>query len=103
MPLDREQNAEGSRIARVEVGPEESPRETAARLRKALGLEDDAPVMSVIDILEQSGVRTLKMDTDLAIDGTAAALGEEHVVVLSHESSADLTLQSSSRLRKWSA
>lgn len=89
MPLDREQNAEGSRLARFEADPEESPRETAARLRKALGLEDDAPVMSVIDILEQSGVRTLEMDTDLAIDGMAAALGEEHVVVLSHESSAD--------------
>ena len=89
MPLDREQNAEGSRLARFEADPEESPRATAARLRKALGLEDDAPVMSVIDILEQSGVRTLEMDTDLAIDGMAAALGEEHVVVLSHESSAD--------------
>ena len=89
MPLEREQVAENSELARFEVDPEESPRETAARLRKALGLEDDAPVMSVIDILEQSGVRTLEMDTDLAIDGMAAALGEEHVVVLSHQSSAD--------------
>lgn len=90
MPLDREQGTENSKLARFEVNPEESPRETATRLRReVLDLDDDSPVLSVIDILEQSGVRTLEMDTELAIDGMAAALGEDYVVVLSHDSSAD--------------
>jgi len=90
MPLEQDRPAADSALARFEADPEEPPRETAARLRReALDLDDDQPVMSVIDILERSGVRSLEMDTELAIDGMAAALGEEHVVVLAHESSAD--------------
>ena len=89
MPLEQDLPAEDSPLARFEADPEEPPRKTAARLREALDLDDDAPVMSVIDILEQSGVRTLEIDTDLAIDGMAATLGEEHVVILAHDSSAD--------------
>tara|TARA_R110000744_G_C19340608_1_gene559416 strand:- start:850 stop:1932 length:1083 start_codon:yes stop_codon:yes gene_type:complete len=60
----------------------ESPADSAARLRKELGLSDSDPLKSVVELLEKTGTRVIGVDTDLAIDGLAACLGEDHVVVL---------------------
>ena len=72
-----------------EVGPGEPPAEAAARLRAKLGLSEDDPVPSVVDVLERLGVRVIEQDTDLAIDGLAARLGDEDVVVLNRSVSND--------------
>src|SRR5690606_13178400 len=64
------------------VAQDEEPARTASRLRSDLGLDDDEPLISVIELLERFGIRTIGIDTDLAIDGLAARFGNEHVVVL---------------------
>lgn len=88
-PMSGEIDAMGEKIASFEREPGERPRDTARRLREKLNLDADAPVVSVIDILEQAGVRTLEVETDLAVDGMAAVLGDEHVVVLASQASHD--------------
>lgn len=73
-----------------EVQPKETPAEAAARFRKEVAkLDDDEPVHSVVEQMERLGVRVMEMETDLAIDGMAAAMGEEHVVVLNAHVSND--------------
>lgn len=89
VPLTAEKDQSGIGIDEFKPQPEERPRETALRLREALGLDVDAPVVSVVDILERAGIRAIEMETDLAIDGMAAVLGDEHVVVLAHHTSHD--------------
>ncbi len=67
----------------------DSPVAAAGRLRDALGLDHEEPVQSVIDILEASNVRTIATDTELEVEGMAARLGNQYVVVLSQRSSND--------------
>ena len=54
---------------------------TAERLRERLGLAN-RPVPSTIDVLHHFGVRVLTMDASPGIDGLAAKLDQEPVVVL---------------------
>jgi len=53
----------------------------AERLRERLEL-GDRPVASIIDVLHQFGVRVLSLDTSAAIDGLAAKLEDQLVIVL---------------------
>jgi Zn-dependent peptidase ImmA (M78 family)/transcriptional regulator with XRE-family HTH domain len=56
--------------------------EAAMEVRRKMGLKERDAVVSVIDILEAFGIRTMEMPTDLNIDGFAARLGSEPVVIL---------------------
>lgn len=68
------------------VNDDESPADAAARLRtEKLNLNEDDRLPSVIDLLERLGVRVMETETDLAIDGLAAMMGDEHVVVLNSD------------------
>lgn len=67
----------------------EAPARAASRMRHALGLDDDEPLPSVVELLERMGVRVLGVETELAIDGLAARMGNEHVVVLNNSVSND--------------
>jgi Zn-dependent peptidase ImmA (M78 family)/transcriptional regulator with XRE-family HTH domain len=60
---------------------EESAKRLAERLRSRLGIGDH-PVSSTIDILHRFGVRVMTMDALRGIDGLAAKLDGEPVVVL---------------------
>jgi len=81
-PLDAE-------ITDFEFIEDESPGALASRVRNRLDLDDDEPVPSVTEVLEALGVRVMEIETDLAIDGLAAAMDEESVVVLNGDVSND--------------
>lgn len=72
-----------------EIGDDESSAEAAARFRSELELRDDQPLASVVDLLERLGVRAIGLDTDLAINGLAAKMDDEYVVVLKNNVSND--------------
>ena len=76
-------------IGKFEAEQNELPYETAARLREKLNLDEDDPVISVVDILEGQGIRSIEIETDLAIHGMAAQLGHEHVIVVTRHTSND--------------
>jgi len=59
-----------------------NPSAFARTIREQLGIADTAPVPSVIDALEAFGIRVIEVETPLRIDGFAAMMGEEPVVVL---------------------
>lgn len=42
----------------------------------------DGPVTSVVEVMEEAGIRVMELPTTLAIDAMSARLGEEDVVVL---------------------
>lgn len=65
-----------------EVRPDEAPAKAASRLRSLLNLDEDDRVPSVCDVLQRLGCRVMEIETDLAIDGLAARLGDEDVVML---------------------
>ncbi len=63
--------------------PEEAPAAVASRFRREiLNLDNSEPLKSVVDILEQLGVRVMEAHTELSIDGMAARIDDEHVVFL---------------------
>jgi Zn-dependent peptidase ImmA (M78 family)/transcriptional regulator with XRE-family HTH domain len=62
--------------------PGEAPANAASRLRELLKLDEDDRVTSVCDVLQRLGCRVMEIETDLAIDGLAARLGDEDVVML---------------------
>jgi len=64
------------------VQEDNTGKETADRLRARLDLAD-RPVPSTIDVLHRFGVRVLALDALPGIDGLAAKLDQEPVVVLS--------------------
>jgi Zn-dependent peptidase ImmA (M78 family)/DNA-binding XRE family transcriptional regulator len=65
---------------------DESPADAARRLRReALNLDEDDRLPSVIDLLERLGVRVMETETELAIDGLAAMMDDEYVVVLNSD------------------
>ncbi len=66
----------------------DSGKKTADRLRERLSLADQ-PVPSTIDVLHRFGVRVLALDALPGIDGLAARLDQEQVVVLSSQLSND--------------
>lgn len=59
-----------------------SATKAAADLRQEFGVPANQPIPSVIQLLETLGIRVVELTTEHAIDGFAARLGEEHVVVL---------------------
>lgn len=63
--------------------------ELAKNVRSKFQLKDSDPVTSVIDILEAFGIRTIEMPTELPIDGFAARLGSDPVVILNPSSAND--------------
>ncbi len=69
-------------LADVRFAETVRPATAARKLREKLGLHDDDPVPSVVEVLERVGVRTLELSTALAIDAMAATAGTEPVVVL---------------------
>jgi Zn-dependent peptidase ImmA (M78 family) len=67
----------------------ESGQSAAKRLRKCLGLDADQKITSVADLLERLGVRAIELPTDIALDGLAAAAGDEYAVILNSTVSSD--------------
>lgn len=67
---------------RLDFAPSVSAQEAAKEVRRNFKLRDNDPIPSVIEILEAFGIRTMEMPTELAIDGFAARLGDEPVVIL---------------------
>lgn len=59
-----------------------TPKELAVEVRKIMGLDASLPVFSVVSVLEHFGVRVIELSTKCKIDGLAATLGSEPVVVL---------------------
>jgi Zn-dependent peptidase ImmA (M78 family) len=64
--------------------PNEDAADVARRVREWLGLNpsEAEPITSVVDVLHRFGIRVLELPTDLKIDGFAAFLDNEYVVVL---------------------
>lgn len=58
------------------------PDTLARHVREALEISTDEPVSSMVDVLEQFGIRVIEEPTDLKIDGLAAKYDGEYVVVL---------------------
>lgn len=87
--LDEPLSNEHTNIRELRCKERESPRELALRLREKLNLREDEAIVSVQDILDQFGIRTIEIETNIAIDGLAARLGNEHAIVLSHHVSND--------------
>ncbi len=79
--LNRHLGAKASLIDIVSQ-PAKPPEALSREIRANLGLEEDEPVASVVDVLERYGIRVLENRTDLRIDGLAAKYGKEFVVVL---------------------
>jgi Zn-dependent peptidase ImmA (M78 family) len=75
-------------LSHFRVTGNESAKLVAKRLRSELGFEEH-PVPSVIDVLHFFGVRVLSLSTSAAIDGVAAKLEDEPVVVLNSKLSND--------------
>jgi len=69
--------------------PGESGKSAAKRLRQCLGLDADQKITSVADLLERLGVRAIELPTDIALDGLAAAAGDEYAVILNSTVSSD--------------
>lgn len=54
----------------------------ARQVRRTLGFGEEEPVPSVVEVLEQFGIRVLENSTDLRIDGLAAKYEGQYVIVL---------------------
>jgi Zn-dependent peptidase ImmA (M78 family) len=68
------------------------PVDLARQVREKLGIKrDEDPIPSVVEVLEQFGVRTLENPNHLRIDGMAAKYGNQYVVVLNPSVSNDRT------------
>ncbi len=80
--LERRLDRPLERSKQLSISPAMSAEEAARIVRQAFQLKDHDPIPSVIEILEAFGIRTIEMPTTLAIDGFAASLGDEPVVVL---------------------
>jgi len=71
------------------VTPTDNPAKIASEVRRALGIKADAPVPSVIECIERSGIRVIELPTELKIDGIAGRFGDELVVVLNPSTNHD--------------
>lgn len=74
---------------RIDITSDMSAEETAASVRRKFDLRDIDPVPSVIELLEQLGIRTIEVPTELNIDGFAARFGGEPVIVLNPSTAND--------------
>jgi len=57
-------------------------KQIADKLRQCLGLTNDDPIPSVVEVLERLGVRVIELLTHLDVDAMAARLDDDWVVVL---------------------
>ncbi len=77
-----------NKLPNFRIGGNESSKLLAERLRSELCFEE-RPVPSVIEVLHLFGVRVISLITSVAIDGLAAKVEEEYVVVLNSRLSND--------------
>jgi Zn-dependent peptidase ImmA (M78 family)/DNA-binding XRE family transcriptional regulator len=77
-----------NKLPNFRIGGNESSKLVARRLRSKLNLEE-RPIPSVIEILHSFGLRVISISTSAAIDGLAAKVEEESVVVLNSRLSND--------------
>lgn len=73
----------------IDIKPGTTPEQLAKQVREIYKLKDNQPVDSVVEVLEDFGVRTMEMSTTLRVDGLAAKLGAYPVVVLNPVSAKD--------------
>lgn len=73
---------------RPEITTDTTAEEAAERVRKHFKYHD-APIPSVVEVLERLGIRTIEVPTELNIDGFAAMLGGEPVIVLNPSTAND--------------
>lgn len=82
-------------LARVEppmfAKPGQAPEALSRALRRDLGLNEEQPVSSVVELLERFGIRVLENRTELRIDGLAAKYDSDYIVVLNPAVSNDRT------------
>ncbi len=78
-------------VAKKKLDPKsDATPESMARIVRAMyRLKDNQPVNSVVEILEDFGVRVMELATDLRVDGLAARLGEHPVVILNPNAAKD--------------
>ena len=60
-------------------------------VRRELGVSEQEPISSIVEVLERFGIRVLEVATDLKIDGLAAKYDAEYVVALNRSVSNDRT------------
>lgn len=63
--------------------------EVAQDVRRLLNFASDAPIASIVEVLESFGVRVIEVPTALRIDGLAAVYGDQHIVALNSTVSGD--------------
>jgi Zn-dependent peptidase ImmA (M78 family) len=71
--------------------PDQPPDFLSRELRRRLELKEDQPVASVVELLEQFGIRVLENRTAIRIDGLAAKYDGDFIVVLNPAVSNDRT------------
>ena len=67
------------------------PEALSLDVRRRLPLSEDEPIQSIVEVLEQFGIRVIENPTDLRIDGLAAKYDDEYIVVLNPTVSNDRT------------
>src|SRR5205823_12744711 len=58
------------------------PEDLSRTVRCELRISEDEPIPSIVEVLEQFGIRVLENPTAIRIDGLAAKYGDEYIVVL---------------------
>src|SRR5208337_1059661 len=69
-------------VAIPSLKPNTAPDDLSRLVRRELGITEEEPISSVIEVLEQFGIRVLLNPTEVRIDGLAAKYDDEFVVVL---------------------
>ena len=67
----------------------DAPDRLAESIRKSFKYKKTDPVYSVIEVMEEYGIRVVELPTSAKIDGLAATLGDEPVVVLNPSAAND--------------
>ena len=78
-------------ITDLTVNTNIAPDALSREVRRRLEVSNDVPIQSVVEVLEQFGIRVLENPTGLRIDGMAAKYGDDYVVVLNPTVSNDRT------------
>ena len=78
-------------VKNVRVKDAMTPDDMSRQVRRCLGMSEEEPISSVVDVLERVGVRVLENRTDLPIDGLAAKYGGDPLIVLNPSVSNDRT------------
>lgn len=70
---------------------DKTPDDLSRFVRREIGISQDEPISSVVEVLERFGIRVLENPTELRIDGLAAKYDGQYVVVLNPTVSNDRT------------